>query len=45
MEAARKKRTELEKKKRERIESHGLKKEQKRKDEEEVAEEVRRQFQ
>ncbi len=44
MEAARKKRAELEKKKQERIESHGLKKEQKQKEKEEVAEEVRRQF-
>jgi hypothetical protein len=44
MEAARGNRVKSEKKKQERIESHGLKKEQKRKEEEEVAEEVRRQF-
>jgi hypothetical protein len=43
-EVARKKRAESEKKKQERIKSHGLKKEQKWKEEEEVAEEVRRQF-
>jgi hypothetical protein len=44
MEATRKKKAESEKKKRERIESHGCKKEQQRKEEEELVEKMRRQF-
>jgi hypothetical protein len=44
MEATRKKRAESEKKKQERIKSHGINKEQKRKEKAAVAEEVRWKF-